>query len=82
MTAPKTDFEAPVASDELRVTGPIDEMTAPPLKVSPSPRPETTFTIAPSVPSVASNVKMNGIPLAINCTAEYVVVMFRPPFLQ
>ena len=59
MTAPNTDFDAPVPSDELRVHGPIFVMVLPELKVSPRFLEDTTLTMsAAAAPSVASSVKM------------------------
>jgi hypothetical protein len=60
MIAPITDFEAPVPSDELRVTGPIWVIVPPAPKVSPRLLEDTTFTIAFALASVPSTVKMYG----------------------
>jgi len=66
MTPPRIEVEAPVASDEFKVTGPIWEIVAPDGKVSPSPLELTTLTRVASVASVASTEKMYGFPFAMN----------------
>jgi len=77
MTAPSTDFEAPVPSLLLSVTGPTEVIRAPEGNVSPSVRPDTTLSrrvvsgdAEPTVaPSDTSDEKMYGLPLATMATA-------------